>query len=79
MIDPMSYKLLIKLAGALGIAAMAVLGLGTPPAHAYYPCGTETFIYSGGGRCTLDCTTLRYTCSGSLTGTVTEVGGCRAC
>jgi hypothetical protein len=75
----MSYKPLVKLVGALGIATMAVCGLGTPPAHAYVPCGTEYFFYSGGGHCTLDCATARYTCTGTLTGTVTEAGGCRAC
>ena len=75
----MSFKPVIKLVGALGISAMAIFGLTTPPAHAFFPCGTETFIYSGGGRCTLDCTTGRETCTGSLTGTVRELGGCRAC
>lgn len=75
----MSFKLLVKLVGALAIASMAIFGLATPPAHAFFPCGEIFFFYSGGGRCTFDCTTGRETCSGSLTGTVTERGGCRAC
>jgi hypothetical protein len=73
------FKPLVKLIGALGIAAMAVFGLAEPPAHAYYLCGTVTYIYSGGGRCTYNCTTDKETCTGSLTGTVRVIGACRVC
>jgi hypothetical protein len=72
-------KPLVKLACATGIAAMAILGLASPPAYAYYPCGTVTYIYSGGGRCTENCTTGVDTCSGSLTGTVRVIGACHTC
>ncbi len=75
----MSIKSLVKLVFALGIAAAAVFGLSTPPVYAFYPCGTVTFIYSGGGRCTENCTTGDETCTGSQTGTVTVVGACRVC
>ena len=75
----MSFKPLVKLIGALGIAAMAVFGLAEPPAHALYLCGTITIIYSGGGRCTEDCATGEETCFGSLTGTVRIINACHAC
>lgn len=75
----MSFKPLVKLVGAVAVAGTAVFGLATPPAHAFFLCGTETFIYSGGGRCTYNCTTDNETCSGSLTGTVRVIGACRTC
>jgi hypothetical protein len=75
----MSIKPLVKLVCATGIAAAAILGLSSPPAYAYYPCGTVTYYYSGGGRCTENCTTGAETCTGSLTGTVRVVGACRTC
>lgn len=74
----MRYKLLAKFAIALILAA-AAFALTPPPAHAFFPCGTETFVYSGGGRCTFNCETGRETCTGSLTGTVKVLGACSVC
>jgi hypothetical protein len=75
----MSFKPLVKLVCALAVAATALFALATPPAHAFFLCGTETFTYSGGGRCILNCTTQRSVCTGSLTGTVRVSGRCTVC
>lgn len=75
----MSIKPLVKLVFALGIAAAAAFGVSTPPAHALHECGIITLVYSGGGRCTVNCATGAESCTGSQTGTVHVVGECRPC
>jgi hypothetical protein len=73
------FKPLLKLAGAAGIATMAVCGLATPPAYAYFLCGTVSTYFSDGGHCTENCATQQETCTGAQTGTVRVVGVCRVC
>jgi hypothetical protein len=76
----MSFKPLVKLACAAGIAATAVLGLATPPAHATNQCGMVTYYFAGGGRCLEFCgPDDDITCFGNTTGDPTRTVGVCTC
>jgi hypothetical protein len=74
-------KSMTKLTCAIGIAATAVFGMATPPAHATnHLCGRVTTTYAGGGSCIDFCATDGVTCFGDTSGDVVKVvGACTPC